>query len=50
MKRMIQFGKVQLYGLMRSVECSSQGVWMAEVPPNERVDVFPQCHPMCLAQ
>ena len=34
MKLMLQFGKVQLYGLMRSIECSSQGVWVAEVPPN----------------
>ena len=35
---------------MRSIECSSQGVWLAEVPPTERVDEFPPCHPMCLAQ
>ena len=26
---------------MRSTECSSQGVWVAEVPPTERVDEFP---------
>ena len=38
MKLMIQFGKVQLYGLMRSIEYSYynwQGVWVAEVPPNQ---------------
>ena len=28
---------------MRSTECSSQGVWVAEVPPTERVDEFPPC-------
>ena len=38
MKLMLQFGKVQLQGLMRSTECSSQGVWVAKVPPTERVD------------
>ena len=31
---------------MRSIECSSQGVWVAEVPPTEGVDEFPPCHPM----
>ena len=36
MKLMLQFGKVQLQGSMRSIEYSSQGVWVAEVPP---------CHP-----
>ena len=41
MKLMLQFGKVQVLGLMRSTECSSQGVWEAEVPPTERVDEFP---------
>ena len=35
---------------MRSTECSSQGVWVSEVPPTERVDEFPPCHPMCLDQ
>ncbi len=35
---------------MRSTECSSQGVWVAEVPPTEQVDEFPPCYPMCLAQ
>ena len=50
MKLMLQFGKVQLQGLMRSIECSSQGVWVAEVPQTERVDEFPPCRPMCLAQ
>ena len=35
---------------MRSIECSLKGVWVAEVPPTERVDEFPPCHPMCLAQ
>ena len=29
---------------MRSIEYSSQGVWVAEVPPTERVDEFPPCH------
>ena len=29
---------------MRSTECSSQGVWVAEVPPIERVDEFPPCY------
>ena len=28
-------------GLIRSIECSSQGVWVAEVSPTERVDEFP---------
>ena len=23
---------------MRNTECSSQGIWVAEVPPTERVD------------
>ena len=51
MKLMLQFGNVQLQGLMCSIECSSQGgVWVAEVPPTERVDEFPSCHPMCSAQ
>ena len=50
MKLMLQFGKVQLQGLMRSIEYSSQGVWVAEVPPPERVDEFSPWHPMCLAQ
>ena len=50
MKLMLQFRKVQLYGLMRSIECSLKGVWVAEVPPTERVDEFPPCHPMSLAQ
>ena len=50
MKLMLQLGKVQLQGLMRNIECSSQGVWVAEVPPTERVDEFCPCHPMCLAQ
>ena len=35
---------------MRTIEDSSQGVFVAEVPPTERVDEFPPCHPMCLAQ
>ena len=26
---------------MRSTECSSQGVWLAEVPPTKRMDEFP---------
>ena len=26
---------------MHCTECSSQGVWVAEVPPTERVDEFP---------
>ena len=26
------------------------GVWVAEVPPTERVDEFPPYQPMCLAQ
>ena len=30
---------------MRSIEYSSQGVWVAEVPPTKRVDEFPPCHP-----
>ena len=47
MKPMFQFGKVQLLGLMRSTECSSQGVWVAEVPPTERVDEFPPSHFTC---
>ena len=50
MKLMLQLGKVQLQGLMHSIERSSQGVWVAEVPPTERLDEFPPCHPMCLAQ
>ena len=50
MKLMLQFGKVQLQGLMRNIEYSSQGVWVAEVPPTKRVYVFSPCHPMCLAQ
>ena len=33
-----------------SIEYSSQGVWVAEVPPTKRVDEFPPCQPMCLAQ
>ena len=41
MKLMLQSGKVQLQELMRSTECSSQGVWVAEVPPTKRVDEFP---------
>ena len=45
MKPMLQFGKVQLIGSMRSFECSSQGVWVAEVPTTERVAEFPPCHP-----
>ena len=48
MKLTLQFEKVQLKGLMRSIEYSSQGVWVAEVPPTKRVDEFPPCHPMCL--
>ena len=48
MKLMLQFGKVQL--LIRSIEYSSQGVWVAEIPPTKRVDEFPPCYPMCLAQ
>ena len=48
MKLMLQFGKVQL--LIRSIEYSSQGVWVAEIPPTKRVDGFPLCYPMCLAQ
>ncbi len=28
---------------MRSIEYSSQGVWVAEVPPTKRVDEFPPC-------
>ena len=44
MKLMLQFGKVHLLGLMRSAECSSQGVWVAEVPPTERVDELPPSH------
>ena len=47
MKLMLQFGKVQL--LMRSTECSSQGVWVAEVPPTKRVDEFHRAT-LCLAQ
>ena len=35
---------------MHSIEYSSQGVWVAEVTPTERVEEFPPCHPMCLAQ
>ena len=50
MKLILQLGKVQLQGLMRRIKCSSQGVWVAEGPPNELVDKFPPCHPMCLAQ
>ena len=50
MKLMLQFGKVQLEGLMHSIECSSQGVLVTEVPLTERVDEFPPCHRMCLAQ
>ena len=50
MKLVLQFGKVQLKGSMRSIECSSQGVWVADVPPTERVDEFPPCYPMSLAQ
>ena len=38
MKLMLQFGKVQLQGFMNSIDCSSQGVWVAKVPPTERVD------------
>ena len=34
MKLMLQFGKVQLEGLMRSIECSSQG-WSKIPQPNE---------------
>ena len=30
---------------MRSIEYSSQDVWVAKVPPTERVDEFPPCHP-----
>ena len=30
---------------MRSIEYSSQGVWVAEVPPTKWVDKFPPCHP-----
>ena len=29
---------------MRSIEYSSQGVWVAEVAPTKRVDEFPPCH------
>ncbi len=32
---------------MRSIESSSQGVWMSEVPPTERVDEFLSYHPVC---
>ena len=39
--KLLQFGKVQLYVLMRSTECSSQSIWVAEVPSTERVDEFP---------
>ena len=35
MKLMLQLGKVQLLGLTCSTECSSQGIWVAEVPPTE---------------
>ena len=38
------FGTVQLQGLMRSTECSSQGVWMTEAPSAERVDEVPPRH------
>ena len=31
---------------MRSIEYSSQGVWVANVPPIKRVDEFPPCHPV----
>ena len=30
---------------MRSIEYSSQGVWVADVPPTKRMDEFPPCHP-----
>ena len=32
--------KRSIVGVMRSTECSSQGVGVAEVPPTERVDEF----------
>ena len=35
MKLMLQFGKVQLKGLMCSIEYSSQAVQVAEVPPTK---------------
>ena len=44
MKLMLQFGKVQLEGLMHSTECGSQGVWMTEVPPTQGVDKVPPWH------
>ena len=30
---------------MRSIEYSSEGVWVVEVPPTTRVDKLPSCHP-----
>ena len=41
MKLMLQFGKVQLQGLMRSIEYSSQGVWVAEFPQPSEWTNFP---------
>ena len=35
MQLMSQFGKVHLYGLMRSVEYSLEGVLVGKVPPTE---------------
>ena len=35
MQLMSQFGKVHLYGLMRSVDYSLEGVSVGEVPPIE---------------
>ena len=33
---------------MRSIEYSSQGVWVAEVPPTKRVDEFPPFATLCV--
>ena len=46
MRLMSQFGKVCLYGLMRSVEFRGFfSVSMAEVPPTEQAENFSPVHP-----